>query len=153
MSKHLLFCNSILKGIQRMSNQSIAALAGRSLLALIFLVSGAMKIAFWAPSVGMMRSSGLPAPALLLGIAAAVELVAGLSLVTGIKARWAAALLAAFLVPVTLKFHNFWAYSGPQQQGQLMNFLKNLSIFGGLVVYAALAGKRQERAQAAGSSR
>ena len=48
-----------------------------------------------------------------------------------VKARWGAAALVAFLVPVTLVFHNFWAYLGAEAQLQTIQFLKDVSIGGG----------------------
>jgi putative oxidoreductase len=41
-----------------------------------------------------------------------------------------------WLVPVTLVFHNFWAVPAAQQQDQMINFLKNVAIIGGLLVTA-----------------
>ncbi|HET6936048.1 MAG TPA: DoxX family protein, partial [Candidatus Angelobacter sp.] len=61
----------------------------------------------------------------------------GLLLLTGLKARYAAVILALWLVPVTLTFHNFWAFQGQEQQEQMVNFLKNLAIIGGLLAVAA----------------
>lgn len=66
-----------------------------------------------------------------------VELGGGLALLFGYQARLAAALLALWLVPVTLTFHNFWAFHGPDQQAQVVNFLKNLAIIGGLLRLAS----------------
>ena len=62
-----------------------------------------------------------------------VQTAAGIALAVG----WFAALcLAAFLVPATLAAHDFWAYRGAEQQGQLVNFLKNLAMFEGLCFVA-----------------
>ena len=41
--------------------------------------------------------------------------------------------LFLFLIPTTLLFHNFWAYSGADQANQMQHFLKNLAIMGGLL--------------------
>jgi uncharacterized membrane protein YphA (DoxX/SURF4 family) len=41
------------------------------------------------------------------------------------------------MIPVTLVFHRFWGVAGAEQQMQLINFLKNLSIMGGLWAVAA----------------
>jgi uncharacterized membrane protein YphA (DoxX/SURF4 family) len=49
-------------------------------------------------------------------------------------------------VPVTLTFHAFWHYTGAEQQGQIINFLKNLAIIGGLLVVStssAVTGRRR----------
>ena len=63
----------------------------------------------------------------------ALQLVAGIALVIGWHERLAALLLALFLIPATLAAHDFWAYHGPELQGQLANFLKNVAMFGGLI--------------------
>src|SRR5712692_7906416 len=56
----------------------------------------------------------------------------GVALVIGWHERLAALFLALFLIPATLAAHDFWAYHGPELQGQLANFLKNVAMFGGL---------------------
>jgi len=112
-------------------------IAGRFLLALIFIVSGTRKLLNFHAMTGLMASKGIPLTSLMLGIACSAEILGGLSVVSGIKVRWGAAALILFLIPTTLIFHNFWAYQGMDQQAQIANFLKNISIMGGLL---ALAG-------------
>jgi len=111
-----------------------ATLAGRVGLGLLFVISGFGKITGFAGTAGYMASKGMPmAEALLVG-AIAVELIGGLMLVAGFKARWAALAIAAFLVPTTLIFHS---PVGPEAQAQMTQFLKNLSILGGMLYVAA----------------
>ncbi|MCS7271144.1 MAG: DoxX family protein, partial [Gemmataceae bacterium] len=43
-------------------------------------------------------------------------------------------LLIVFLIPATVIFHNFWAFEGQEQQMQMIMFLKNLAILGGLLL-------------------
>lgn len=114
--------------------QNTAAIAGRVFLGLLFVVSGIGKITGFAGTAAFMASKGMPmAEALLVG-AIVVEFVGGLMLVAGFKARWAALAIAAFLVPATLIFH----YPlGPDAQAQMTQFLKNLSILGGMLLVAA----------------
>lgn len=114
--------------------QNTATLAGRVGLGLLFVVSGFGKITGFAGTAGYMASKGMPmAEALLVG-AIAIELVGGLMLLAGFKARWAALAIAAFLVPTTLIFHS---PVGPEAQAQMTQFLKNLSILGGMLYVAA----------------
>ena len=76
-----------------------------------------------------------------------IEIGGGLLLLTGFKARYAALALALFLVPVTLVFHN------PAHQDQMVNFLKNLAIIGGLLVTASASRSAEIAAsQTAGRS-
>ena len=111
--------------------------AGRVLLSVIFLLSGITKIVDWPGTAQFMQAQGLPMVPLLLGAAIVVEIGGGLLVLLGWNARWGAWLLFLYLIPVTLVFHNFWAFTGAEQQTQLVNFLKNLSIMGGLLLVAA----------------
>ncbi len=117
--------------------QHVTPLVGRGLLSLIFLLSGFGKIADWSGTAAYMASKHMPAvPFFLLG-AILLEVGGGLALLAGFKARWAALALIFFLIPATLIFHNFWAYEGMEQKMQMINFLKNLAIMGGLLTVAA----------------
>ena len=105
----------------------------------IFLISGLGKLAAWSATAAFAGSKGVPA--VLLAAATALEILGAVSVLTGWKARWGAAALAVFLVPVTLVFHNFWAYQGAEAQLQTIQFLKNVSIGGGLLaIFAAGPG-------------
>jgi len=85
-----------------------------------------------------MAAKGLPLVPVLLGGAILFEIVGGLSIVVGFKARIGAAMLIVFLIAATVIFHNFWSYEGPQQQDQLIDFMKNLAILGGLIQITAV---------------
>jgi putative oxidoreductase len=76
-------------------------------------------------------------PPVLLAGAVALELAGAISLLTGWRARAGAVALIAFLVPVTLVFHAFWAAHGPEAQLQTAQFLKNVAIGGGLLAILA----------------
>jgi uncharacterized membrane protein YphA (DoxX/SURF4 family) len=71
-----------------------------------------------------------------------LEIVAGFGLALGILPRWSALLLFAFLFPATFVSHSFWLATGtPQFQGQLVNFCKNMAIWGGLLFIAGTPGQ------------
>ena len=113
----------------------IAALIGRILLAVIFIVSGIGKIIDPAPAAGMMASVGLPANmALGVGI---FELVAGLLLAIGLMTRLVSIVLFSYIALTILFFHN--ALSDPAQQ---VNALKNLAIMGGMLMVFAYGQMR-----------
>ena len=113
-----------------------APLAGRFLLSLIFLMSAFGKATQFSGTAAMMESKGMPAASFFLVMAILFETIGGLSVLAGFKARYGALALIVFLIPATLIFHNFWAYTGMEQMGQMTNFLKNLSIMGGLLLIA-----------------
>ncbi len=112
-------------------------LLGRVLLGLLFVLSGIFKIPGWEPTLGFMNAAGVPLAALFLVGTIALEIVGGLALMVGYQARVAAAALALFSVVAAVLFHNFWAFSGFEQQAQMANFLKNFSIAGGLLLVVA----------------
>ena len=113
---------------------------GRILIALIFIKSGFGKITGFEGTVGYIASKGLPLPQIGAIIAIIVELGGGILLVVGWKARWAAAAMFVFTAAATLIFHNFWAVPPAEVQNQTINFMKNVSMLGGLlyvVVYGS----------------
>lgn len=114
------------------------ALIGRLLLAPMFLLAGYSKIGGFAGTAKWIGAAGLPMPELLTAGALAVELVAGIMLVIGWKARWAALALAVFTALATYFFHNFWALPEAQKMTQQLFFMKNIAVIGGLLLIAAL---------------
>ena len=107
-------------------------LLGRVLLGLIFVMSGINKITGFEGTQQYMASKGMPATAVLLVGAIVVEVLGGLSVIVGYKGRLGAAALVLFLIPATLIFHTNFA-----EQTQMIMFLKNLSIMGGLLIVMA----------------
>jgi putative oxidoreductase len=129
-------------------------LLGRILLSMIFLASGGMKLMDWSGTADGMAAEGMAAVPVFLALAVLCELAGGLSILLGAKARWGALLLAAFLVPVTAIFHDFWTYQGQEMQAQMQHFMKNLTIIGGLLTLAATgAGAYSVDALGAGRQR
>lgn len=108
--------------------------AARVLMAMVFVFSGIGKVLHYTSTLEVMEGLGVRGAALLLPLATAIEIGGGLALALGYEVRWTSLLLAAYLVPVTLVFHRFWAYSGATRQAELVEVLKNLSIIGGLAM-------------------
>jgi putative oxidoreductase len=113
------------------------ALIGRVLLALMFVLAGVSKFGGLAGTAGYIASKGLPLPMVVATATAAFEVIAGLALIVGYRARLAALALALFTLLATLLFHNFWAMPAEQQQMQQLMFMKNLSVTGGLLMVLA----------------
>jgi putative oxidoreductase len=112
--------------------------AGRILIAPLFLLSGFHKITGFPAVAATMAKAGMPATEALLIGAIVFELGGGLMVLLGWRARWGALMLAMFTVAATLMFHNFWAMEGAQYRGQLNHFMKNLAILGGLAYIMAM---------------
>lgn len=106
--------------------------AARLLLAPLFLVSGFGKLAAPAATKAYIVSAGLPLPDVAYLIAVLVEVGLGLALLVGFRTRLVAALMAAFTVATAFAFHADFA-----DQGQMIHFLKNVAIAGGLLQVAA----------------
>ena len=109
----------------------------RFLVALIFIMSGVGKIFGFTETAGMMDGAGFPAPSLFLAGAILLEIIGGVFLLVGYKARWGALALIVFLVPATLIFHAANLADPAQTQQQIIEVLKNLAILGALVKFAA----------------
>lgn len=116
---------------------SALPLVGRILIAAIFLLSGASKIAAPAATIDHIKAAGLPLPSLGLGIAVIVEIGGGIALIAGYRTRLAAAILALFAIITALAFHNNLA-----DPNQLVHFLKNVAMAGGLLQVAAFGAGR-----------
>lgn len=104
--------------------------AGRSMLALLFILAGYSKIGGYDGNLAYMASFGLPG--YLLPPTIALELLGGIALVAGIQTRLAALALALFSLASALVFH---AQLGDQIQ--FIMFFKNVAMAGGLLLVAS----------------
>jgi putative oxidoreductase len=107
-------------------------LFGRALIGIPFIFSGLGKLAAYTATVGFIGSVGLPLPQLGWLIAVVVELGGGTLLLLGYRVKVVASVLGVFAVATAVFFHRNFA-----DQNQMINFLKNIMILGGLlqVVY------------------
>ena len=101
--------------------------AGRTMLALIFILSGYAKIGGYEGNLAYMASAGVPG--FLLPPAIALELLGGVALVIGFQTRLVALLLAIFSVSSALLFH-----ADLSDQMQFIMFFKNIAMAGGLLL-------------------
>ena len=106
--------------------------AGRLLIGLPFAMSGLSKLGAYAATTGLINAAGLPFPPLAFAVAVAVELGGGLLLIAGYQARAVALALAVFSLATAVAFHSNFA-----DQNQMIHFLKNVMIAGGLLQIAA----------------
>src|SRR5215813_7416157 len=120
-------------------------LIGRVLVGWLFLVSSAGiggKLWNHAGFLGYLKNLGAPAPEVSSWIGALVEFVIGAALILGVGTRYAALLCALFLIVATALAHRYWEYPATQVGAQYSNFLKNLAVFGGvLLVFVAGPGR------------
>jgi uncharacterized membrane protein YphA (DoxX/SURF4 family) len=82
---------------------------------------------------------GVPAPEVAVLGAGVLLLVAGLSFLLGIFPRLGVAAIVAFLVPVTLVMHAFWADRDPTlRMNDFINFTKNVALLGSSLMFLAV---------------
>lgn len=115
-----------------MNAQKYIPLIARTFLAVIFLRSGIGKLTGFAGTQEQIAGAGLPLAPLVTVFTIVFLLVGGVSLILGFKARIGAVLLMLFLIPATLVFHN-----PTVDPTQMTQFMKNLSIIGGLLMVAS----------------
>jgi putative oxidoreductase len=106
--------------------------AGRLMIGLPFAMSGLSKLAAIGPTTEMIRAVGLPLPSMALTLSVVVEVGGGLLLVAGFKTRIVAAALALFSLATAVSFHSNFA-----DQNQMIHFLKNVMMAGGLLQIVA----------------
>ena len=105
-------------------------LAGRILLAALFLISGLGKVGAYSATAGYMSAMGVPGG--LLPLVIATEVLGAAAIIVGWRTRIVAFLLAGFTLLSALLFHNNFA-----DQVQAIMFFKNVSITGGFLLLVA----------------
>jgi len=118
------------------------ALVGRLLIASIFLMSGISKLTDLPGTVAHMTEAGIPYAQTLATVAGIAEVMGALSLIAGLLTRVGSAGLILFMIPATLIFHAFWNFEGKERMPQMLNFMKNLAIIGGLAGFVAFGAGR-----------
>src|ERR1700684_1772252 len=111
------------------------AFIGRLLIGLPFAMSGLGKLAALGPTTAMIAAVGLPVPPLAYAVDVVIELGGGLFLVAAYQPRLVAIALAVFAIATAVSFHSNFA-----DQNQMIHFLKNVMMAGGLLQIAAFGG-------------
>jgi putative oxidoreductase len=116
----------------RTMNSRYLPFVGRVLIGLPFAMSGLSKLAAYGPTTAMISAVGLPIPPLAFAVAVAVELGGGVLLILGYHVRPVALALAVFSLATAISFHSNFA-----DQNQMIHFLKNVMMAGGLLQITA----------------
>ncbi|MEP6655635.1 MAG: DoxX family protein [Betaproteobacteria bacterium] len=123
-------------------SQDLIALIGRIAVAILFVTSGWGKMMDFGGTAGFIASNGIPLPQVATAITIVEELGLGLAIALGWQTRYAAAVIALWLIPTTFLFHNFWSAPADQVMMQQINFMKNVSIFGAMLLLMAFGPGR-----------
>jgi putative oxidoreductase len=117
-------------------------LAGRLLLATLFLIFGWRKLRDFSGTVSQLVQLRAPLPVVAAAVAIFMELPVAFAVALGAFARPAALLLALYTLGTALIAHRYWTVTGADRVDSMDSFYKNLSIIGGLVLlYVTGAGQ------------
>jgi putative oxidoreductase len=122
--------------------RDLVLLLARILLMILFVLSGWGKLTGFEGTVGYMTSLGAPAPTLAAAVAVIMEFAVGILLILGFYTRPLALLFALFVLGTALLGHPFWNMVEPERSANMTQFLKNLSIVGGLLALAVSGAGR-----------
>lgn len=114
----------------------ITLFVGRTLLGLYFVWPGVMKFFHWEGHIAMMEKHHMIMIPVLLATAAVVQIFLGSALILNRLVPFAALILAGLVILININLHDFWNFPGEMQ-----NFVKNMAIFGGLLVLSAFSWK------------
>jgi putative oxidoreductase len=113
-------------------------LAGRVLVGGMYMSAGIMNLLDLDGKAGYTASKGIAYPHMWVIVASLLLLLAGASLITGLRPTIGVGALVLFLVPVTLIMHNFWAQTGLAQINELHAFMGNVGLLGSAVMFLAI---------------
>ena len=112
---------------------------GRIVLALYFLIPGISKFTSWNTSVALMEAHNMKMIPILLATAGIAQIIGSISLLLNRYVVICALGFAVMTLLINFNLHDFWnTYEGVNPDRELQNFYKNLGIFAGLLLLAAV---------------
>ena len=117
----------------------ILLIAGRFIYTLPLLYQGVTNLGQLERLTDRARGKGLPASKALTAAAMVWLIIGTLAITFNVQSFIGGLVVAVFLVFTGSTIHNFWAVSDPATRKQdLLHFLKNLSLAGAALVFAAM---------------
>ena len=121
---------------------------GRIFLALYFLIQGISKFISWNTSVSLMEAHNMKMIPTLLAIAGIAQVVGSISLLLNRYVVICALGFAMMTLLINFNLHDFWnTYEGVNSDHELQNFYKNLGIFAGLLLLAAVNMEQTDKSE------
>ena len=112
---------------------------GRIFLALYFLLPGIGKFIAWDDQVALMEAHDMKMVPVLLAVAGIIQILGSISLLLNKYVVICALGFAAMTILININLHDFWnVYEGVSAEREAQNFYKNLGIFAGLLLLAAI---------------
>ncbi len=121
---------------------------GRIFLALYFLIPGISKFTSWNTSVALMEAHNMKMIPFFLSIAGITQVIGSISLLLNKHVVICALGFAVMTILINFNLHDFWnTYEGVSADRELQNFYKNLGIFAGLLLLAAVNIERPDKSK------
>ena len=119
--------------------KSILMHIGRILLAIYFLLPGMGKLLSWDTQITLMETHNMIMVPFLLAVATIAQLGGGILLLLNRQVVVCALGFAAMTLLININLHDFWnVYEGVDINHETQNFYKNMGIFAGLLLLAAV---------------
>jgi uncharacterized membrane protein YphA (DoxX/SURF4 family) len=116
-----------------------AHLIGRLMLGGFFIYNGINHLKKTKEMAPYAASKGVPKPELAIQSTGVLMLLGGTLLALGVKPKYGALMIAAFLAGVSPVMHNFWGQVDPNQKmNEMINFTKNMALLGAALSLAGL---------------
>ena len=128
--------------------KSLLISVGRIFLALYFLIPGISKFTFWDTNVSLMEAHNMKMIPVLLAIAGTAQVIGSISLLLNRHVVVCALGFALMTMLINFNLHDFWnTYEGVNPDRELQNFYKNLGIFAGLLLLAAVNMEQTDKSE------
>jgi uncharacterized membrane protein YphA (DoxX/SURF4 family) len=112
---------------------------GRAILGGYFIYNGINHFRQRAMLASYARSKQVPVADVAVPASGLLLLLGGLSVLTGVRPKAGASMIAAFLLSVSPEMHDFWRVQDPQQRmHEFVNFSKNMALLGAASLIAAV---------------
>lgn len=109
-------------------------LIARLLLVILFVLFGWSKLTGFSGTIAYMATEGAPLPTVAAVIAVVMELLVGIAIALGFYTRPLAYLLALYTLATAFIGHHYWTMPDAERMANMINFYKNTSIAGGLLL-------------------
>ncbi|OPB00388.1 hypothetical protein BFW87_01450 [Pseudomonas fluorescens] len=122
--------------------RDLIILLARILLMLLFVTSGWGKLTGFSGTVDYFTAIGTPLPSIAASVAVVMEFGVGILLLIGFYTRPLALLMSLFVLGTAIIGHHFWDMVEPAKSANTIQFFKNMSIIGGLLLLSVTGAGR-----------
>ena len=118
------------------ASRDLLLLVARIAIVLLFILSGYPKMLHYDGTVQYMASIGTPMPALAAIIAIVMEVPAVILVILGFFTRPLAVIFLFYTLGTAVIGHHYWNMTGDAVMPNMINFYKNISISGAVLLLA-----------------